>query len=113
MQQLRKEVRFDEALEMLRRVPAELQTNEITTAIEDLQFFADQRSAAIESLSQAHDQRHIQQALTRADEYRGMLTSAIITDTAFESAMKECRRRLEELEEAEELAIRRRQRQKN
>ena len=112
VQQLRKEVRFDEALEMLRRVPAELQTNAILTATEDLQFFADQRSGAIEGLTQANDRQHIQQALALADEYRGMLTSAIIADTAFEAAMKECRRRLDELQQAEELAIRRRQRQK-
>ncbi len=112
VQQLRKEVRFDEALELLRRVPDELQNDAIMTAVEDLQFFADQRSETIEGLTQAHDQRQIEQALALADEYRGMLTSAIIADTAFESAMKECRQRLEELQQAELVAIRRRQRQK-
>jgi formylglycine-generating enzyme required for sulfatase activity/serine/threonine protein kinase len=110
--QLRKEVRFDEAMELMRRVPEELQNEAISTAIDDLQFFADQRSAAIAGLTQATNERQIKEALANADEYRGMLTSEIIADKAFESAMKECRQRLDDLGQAEEFSIRRRQRQK-
>jgi hypothetical protein len=110
--QLRKEVRFDEAMELLRRVPEELQNEAISTAIDDLQFFTDQRSGALEGLTQATDERQIKEALANADEYRGMLTSEIIADTAFETAMKECRQRLEDLQQAEQLALLRRQRQK-
>jgi formylglycine-generating enzyme required for sulfatase activity len=112
VQQLRKEVRYDEALELLRLVPEELRHESISAALKDLQFIADQRTSAIAGLTQATNERQIRDALANADQYRGLLTSEIIADEAFESAMKQCCQRLEELQQAPERAIRRRQRHK-
>ena len=109
VRQLRKDGQFDEALELLRRVPAELRNDDITTAVEDLQFFKEQRSGAIEQLKQAQNSQQIEQALKLADEYRSIVTSSIISDSTFESAMKESQQRLDHLRQEEARTAQRRQ----
>jgi formylglycine-generating enzyme required for sulfatase activity/serine/threonine protein kinase len=107
--QLRKEARFDKAIELLVGVPLDLRTDAVSAPIEELIDFSEQRSAVLQRLKVAGEAEQIRKELSRAERYRELLASADITDVEFESASQGCRARLEELQRAAKLATQKRQ----